>query len=97
MSQPLISIALCTYNGEKYLAEQLESIINQTYKNIEIIAVDDCSSDGTLLILQEYAQQYPQIKVFSNTQIKDTPKTLNMPFLFAKGNTLLFRTKMIFG
>lgn len=85
MSQPLISIALCTYNGEKYLAEQLESIINQTYKNIEIIAVDDCSSDGTLLILQEYAQQYPQIKVFSNTQNKGYTKNFEYAISLCKG------------
>lgn len=57
--QPLISIALCTYNGGRFLAGQLDSLVNQTYKNIEIIAMDDCSSDGTYHILNNYAEAYP--------------------------------------
>lgn len=48
----LVSIVLCTYNGEKYLEEQLNSIINQTYKNLEIIISDDCSTDNTISILE---------------------------------------------
>lgn len=53
-ASPLISVALCTYNGAKHLEEQLRSIIGQTYKNIEIIAVDDLSSDDTIAILEKY-------------------------------------------
>jgi glycosyltransferase involved in cell wall biosynthesis len=52
---PLISIALCTYNGERYLKEQIDSILAQTYQNIEIIVVDDCSHDTTVSILEHYA------------------------------------------
>lgn len=48
-------MVLCTYNGEKYLEAQINSIINQTYKNIEIIVNDDCSSDNTLKILEKYS------------------------------------------
>ena len=58
----LVSIALCTYNGEAYLREQLDSIVNQSYPAIELIAVDDCSSDNTLKILEEYAAEYPFIQ-----------------------------------
>ncbi len=63
---PLVSIALCTYNGEKYLKEQLDSLVNQTYSNIEIVAVDDCSTDSTTDILRNYATRYSFIKVFRN-------------------------------
>jgi len=56
--QKLISIALATYNGERYLHRQLDSIFNQTYKNLEVIASDDCSSDGTIEILKEYKKKY---------------------------------------
>lgn len=52
--KPLISIAMTTFNGEKYLREQLDSIYNQTYPNIEVVVCDDCSSDGTVEILKEY-------------------------------------------
>lgn len=66
METPLISIALCTYNGQQFLKEQLESLINQTYKHIEIIAVDDCSNDSTFEVLQEYAAIYSNIQVRQN-------------------------------
>jgi len=51
---PLVSIALCTYNGQTYIKEQLDSLINQTYQNIEIIIVDDCSTDNTEQICLSY-------------------------------------------
>ncbi len=63
---PLVSIVLATYNGEKYLAKQLETLFRQTYGNIEIIAVDDCSSDKTVEILKEYSQRHGNMKVFVN-------------------------------
>jgi len=62
----LVSIALCSYNGEKYIGQQLDSILNQTYKNIEIVIVDDHSTDGTFDILRRYAVEHPQIKLFRN-------------------------------
>lgn len=46
-SPPLVSIAVCTFNGQAYLKQQLETLINQTYQQIEIIVVDDCSTDET--------------------------------------------------
>ncbi|MBD2093924.1 glycosyltransferase [Trichocoleus sp. FACHB-591] len=57
-SEPLVSVAVATFNGEKYLREQLDSILGQTYKNIEIVVSDDCSSDRTLDILEEYRSKY---------------------------------------
>lgn len=56
-----ISVAICTYNGEKYLAEQLESIIQQTVQPTEIVICDDGSKDATMKILQYYKEQYPGI------------------------------------
>lgn len=50
----MISIALATYNGERFLREQLDSIYSQTYQDIEVVACDDCSSDQTVSILKEY-------------------------------------------
>jgi glycosyltransferase involved in cell wall biosynthesis len=67
MTHPaLVSIAMCTYNGSRFLAEQLDSLINQTYKAIEIIIVDDCSTDATFAILTAYAQKYPYIRLYKN-------------------------------
>jgi len=63
---PLVSIVLATYNGESFLAEQLQSLLQQTYPNIEIIAMDDGSSDNTVNILQAHAAKHGNLKVFVN-------------------------------
>ena len=55
---PLISIAMATYNGEKFLKQQLDSIYAQDYPNIEVVVRDDCSSDGTCNILDFYKKKY---------------------------------------
>lgn len=60
---PKISVIIPVYNTEKYLKECLDSIINQTLKDIEIICVDDGSTDGSLVILQEYAEKDKRIKI----------------------------------
>lgn len=64
---PAVSVALCTYNGDRFLKEQLESILNQDYENIdEIICVDDNSKDTTWEILKEYAAKYHIFKIYQN-------------------------------
>lgn len=64
--EPLISIALCTYNGERFLENQLNSILNQTYQNLEIIVVDDKSLDGTMKILRSFESEFKKITVYQN-------------------------------
>ena len=58
-----VDVLVATYNGEKYLREQLDSIIKQTYKNIRILISDDCSKDRTQEILQEYEKKDDRIKI----------------------------------
>jgi glycosyltransferase involved in cell wall biosynthesis len=59
-----ISIILCTYNGEKYLDEQISSIVNQTYSNFELIISDDASTDGTVDKLRLWSTKDKRIKLF---------------------------------
>lgn len=77
-----ISIAMCIYNGEKYLKEQLDSIINQTYTNIELIIVDDCSFDKSREIVKEYKKKYDFIKLFENDSnlglVKNFEKSISL-------------------
>lgn len=61
MANPLVSICIPTYNGEKYLVECLESCINQSFKDYEIIICDDCSSDNTISIIEAYDLKYSNI------------------------------------
>jgi len=63
---PLVSIALCTYNGTVHLEEQLESIIKQTYPNIEVVVVDDGSKDDTIDILNSYSNKYSYFRIYQN-------------------------------
>lgn len=58
-----VDILVATYNGEKYIKEQIESLLGQTYQNIQIIISDDCSKDGTRQILKQY-EQNEKIKIF---------------------------------
>jgi glycosyltransferase involved in cell wall biosynthesis len=64
--RPLVSVVLTTYNGEVFLEEQLDSLFQQTYSPIEVIAVDDGSTDNTLSILNRYAAAHSNMKVFVN-------------------------------
>jgi glycosyltransferase involved in cell wall biosynthesis len=66
MEDRLVSVALCTYNGAKYIQEQIESILQQTYSNLEIIVVDDCSKDDTIGIVKSIAEKDARVQYFVN-------------------------------
>ena len=66
MLKPEISILIPTYNGARYLEACLDSVLSQTYKNIEILAVDDGSTDATLEILERYAASDERIRLVRN-------------------------------
>ena len=69
MTNKTVSIVMCTYNGERYLKEQLMSLLNQTYSPIEIIIQDDLSTDNTLEIIHDYQERYPGIiHLFQNSR-----------------------------
>ena len=62
----MISIAMTTYNGEKYLSQQIDSILNQTYSDFELIICDDNSNDNTINILKSYSLKDKRIRVYYN-------------------------------
>ena len=61
MNHPRISVVLCTYNGEKFVAQQIESILNQVLLPDELIISDDCSTDSTADIVREFARENPDL------------------------------------
>ena len=81
----LISIILPVYNGADYLSMSIDSILYQTYKNWELIIVNDCSIDDTLSIAKEYEKRDSRIKVVSNEKNLRLPMTLNRGFEEASG------------
>ena len=66
MTEKKVVILMATYNGQKYLKCQLDSIIQQTYRNWQLIIRDDCSKDNTVKIIQEYEKKDDRIKVIDN-------------------------------
>ena len=77
-----VDILLATYNGEKYLSEQIESILNQTYKEFNLIISDDFSSDRTKEIIEKYAQKDKRIIAFF--QERNIGVVANFEFLLKK-------------
>ena len=75
--RPDISVIMSVYNGETYLAEAIESVINQTFKNWELIVINDCSTDSTSEILAGFASKDERIKVHTNEVNLKLPSSLN--------------------
>ena len=77
-NQPKVSIIMGIYNCESTLIESIESIINQTYTNWELIMCDDCSKDNTFKVAKEYTDKYPdKIKLIRNEKNLTLGPTLN--------------------
>jgi glycosyltransferase involved in cell wall biosynthesis len=85
---PLISIVMATYNGEKYLREQVDSLLAQSYPTLEFIFVDDDSSDSSLAILQEYALQDERIRLVTNPANQGLLATFETGIRAAKGEMI---------
>ncbi|MGV3216514.1 glycosyltransferase family 2 protein [Clostridium perfringens] len=73
----IVSVVMSVYNGEKYLKESIESILNQTYKNFEFIIINDGSSDGSERIINEYRKKDSRIKIINNIKNKGLIYSLN--------------------
>lgn len=86
---PLISVIIPVYNIKDYISKCLESVINQTYKNIEIICVNDGSTDSSLKVLNEYAQKDKRIKIINNKHM-GLSASRNIAINNAKGEYIVF-------
>jgi glycosyltransferase involved in cell wall biosynthesis len=88
MNDPIynVSIVMATYNGSLYIREQLDSILHQTYPIFEIIIQDDCSTDSTWEILQEYKERYSIIRLDRNSKNLKAHNTFKIAIRKATGN-----------
>ncbi|AVR43835.1 hypothetical protein C7S20_00300 [Christiangramia fulva] len=82
---PLVSIILPVYNGEKYLSQSIESCLDQSYTNLELIIVDDASTDNSLKIANIYASKDDRVKVIAHDRNKNLPASLNTGHRIAIG------------
>lgn len=85
MNSPLVSVLMPAYNAEKYIGEAIESILNQSYKNLELIIIDDCSIDNTWNVIQEYSKKDKRIQLVKNRNNLKLSKTLNKGINLARG------------
>ena len=81
----LISIALATYNGEKYIREQLDSILSQSYTNFELIICDDHSTDSTIEVIKYYLEKDSRISLYQNKTNNGFLKTFEKILSLCKG------------
>ena len=89
MSNPCVSIIVPVYNVEPFLADCLNTLINQTYPNIEIVCIDDGSTDASASILAKYKEQYQQIKVIT-TENRGQAAARNLGLREASGDFVMF-------
>jgi len=80
-----VSVVMCTYNGKKYIRQQLDSILTQSYPIYEIIIQDDCSTDDTWNILMEYQKSHPIIQCYRNEQNVGVNLNFKNALLLANG------------
>ncbi|NDW09238.1 glycosyltransferase family 2 protein [Dysgonomonas sp. 520] len=76
-NKPLVSVLMPCYNAEAFVEEALLSILNQTYRNLEVIAINDCSKDNTLGVLEKIAAKDSRVKIFNNDTNLKLIETLN--------------------
>ncbi len=87
--KPLVSILIPLYNSEKYIAKTIENCLDQRYKNIEIIIVDDGSTDNSAEIADEYAKKYENIKLYRQEN-SGAPRARNLAFAKSKGEYIQY-------
>ena len=86
-----VSVIMAVYNAERYLRQALESVCQQTLRDIEIICVDDGSTDGSMEILKEFAGQDDRIKILQHLEKTDgAAAARNMGLQAARGEYLSF-------
>ena len=78
--EPLVSVVTPVYNGEKYLAECVESVLRQTYQSWEYVIINNCSTDRTQELAEKYARQDPRIRVHHNQRFVSMVENENIAF-----------------
>ncbi|WP_146708184.1 glycosyltransferase family 2 protein [Neisseria meningitidis] len=76
--QPLVSVLICAYNVEKYFTQSLAAVVNQTWRNLDILIVDDGSTDGTLAIARRFQEQDSRIRILAQPRNSGLIPSLNI-------------------
>ena len=87
---PLVSIITPSYNASKYIKETIESVLNQTYQNWEMIIIDDCSDDNSRAIIEEYTKQDIRIRALYNEKNIGAAQSRNRGIELSTGEYIAF-------
>ena len=90
LNDPLITVLVPAYNQEKLIAETIESVLKQTYKRLQIIIGDDCSTDNTYSIIEKYAATDNRIEAYQNNRNIGICGNFNKLFDLVKGEYVVF-------
>lgn len=90
MKSELCSVIMPAYNAEKYIGEAITSVLNQTYTNIELLVVDDCSVDGTREVLHEYVEADSRVKLICNERNIGCAESRNRAMMASRGKYIAF-------
>ena len=90
MKEPLVSVIITSYNAEKFIIETLKSVFNQTYKNWELIIVDDCSKDATIFIIEKFFKNSSNNILLLKNSKNLGSESRNVGIKHAKGKYLAF-------
>lgn len=85
---PLVSVVMCVYNGEPYLRYQIDSILTQSYSQIELLILDDCSTDRSTNIINEYLKKDQRIRLIQNQQNLGFNKNFEKGFQLCNGELI---------
>jgi glycosyltransferase involved in cell wall biosynthesis len=88
-NNPLVTIICLCYNHEAYVVESLNSVINQSYSSIEVIIIDDCSTDTSKTIITTWLEKNPKIQFITNETNLGNTKSFNKAFKYAKGEYII--------
>jgi glycosyltransferase involved in cell wall biosynthesis len=88
--KPLVSVLTTAYNRERYLGEALESVLSLTYPNVEVIVVDDASTDGSFAVAQHFAESDSRVRVFRNQENLGDYPNRNRAAALARGKYLKY-------
>jgi glycosyltransferase involved in cell wall biosynthesis len=86
---PLVTVICLCYNQERFVAEALFSVMNQTYEAIELIVVDDASTDGSVAIIDECLKEHPQVKFMVNKSNLGNCRSFNQALSLASGKYII--------
>lgn len=87
--QPLVTVICLCYNHSRFVEEALQSVIDQSYGQVQLIVVDDASSDNSMVVIQAFCANHPQVQLISNETNQGNCKAFNRALPYAKGDYLI--------